>query len=504
MRLRPYQSAAIEAIRERYRAGDRATLLVMATGLGKTAVFSDAARRTVDRGGRVLVVAHRGELLEQAAAKLRAVGVEPAIEKAEQRAGDAPVVVASVQSLRGQRLAGFDPSAFNSLVVDEAHRAAAPSYRAILDHFTSARVLGVTATPDRLDGLALGEVFDSCAYRYGLRQAILDGWLSPVRARRVRVASLQLDNVSKRRGDFLEGELAPQLGAERALHEVVAPLVELTGDRPTIVFAVDVAHAEQLAAMINRYRPGAACAVSGLSPADERRCAVEEFRAGAFQYLVNCQLFAEGFDAPEVACIAVARPTMSRALYSQMVGRGTRLARGKVDCLVLDFVGATRHRLASAAAVLAGADVDAAIAGQAAEMSASEDVDVLEALECAADEVAAQRQTARVRAVATFMAEQVDPFIGATRPPDAPWVSEAATAEQRAALERAGLQALPEALKGEAFAILEELNRRWKLGLASYKQRRLLARHGIDGGRMSKAEASNAIGRLLARFRARA
>ncbi|MCX5743922.1 MAG: DEAD/DEAH box helicase family protein [Proteobacteria bacterium] len=150
--LRPYQVAAVAAIREQFRAGCRSTLLVQATGTGKTITFSDVARRTVDRGGRVLIVVHRDELIQQADDKLRAAGLTPGIEKAASYAGNASVVIASVQTLRGKRLAAFAFDAFALVIVDEAHHAVAPGYRAILAYFTTARVLGVTATPDRLDG----------------------------------------------------------------------------------------------------------------------------------------------------------------------------------------------------------------------------------------------------------------------------------------------------------------------------------------------------------------
>ena len=234
--LRPYQLTAIEKIRERFAAGDRATLLILATGLGKTVVFADVARRTVERGGRALILAHRGELLDQARAKLEALGLSVELEKASEHAGDAPVVVASVQTLRGDRLASWPADAFRLIVIDEAHHSAAKSYRDIADHFEAARILGVTATPDRLDGKGLGDLFDSVAVRYELRDAIRDGWLSPLKAQRVHVAGLDLSKVRTVAGDLNQGDLDLACRVPEAISGIADPLLKLSGERQTLLF----------------------------------------------------------------------------------------------------------------------------------------------------------------------------------------------------------------------------------------------------------------------------
>lgn len=343
LELRPYQFGALDGVRVAFDRGDRSTLVVCPTGTGKTVIFAELVREAVQQGIRVLVLAHRDELLKQARKKLEAVGVWADTEKGKSRASTlAKVVVASVQSLRGKRLERFSPAQFGLIIVDESHHATATSYRAVLDHFVEARVVGVTATPDRADGTALGEVFQSVAYRYELRQAIADEWLAPIVARRIVVDSVDLSTIHTRAGDLAQNELAEVMVDEEALRGVVVPLLDLAQDRRTIVFGVDVDHAHKLAALINAYRPGSARAVDGETDEATREQALVEFEVGQFQFLVNCALYTEGFDCPAVSCVAVVRPTKSRALYTQMVGRGTRLlgrsldesrANGKHDCI---------------------------------------------------------------------------------------------------------------------------------------------------------------------------
>ncbi len=503
MILRVYQVGAVEAVREQYRAGCRSTLIELPTGCGKTLVFAEIARLVVERGRRVLVLAHRTELLDQALSKLEAAGVRAAIEQGAKRAGDAPVVVASVQTLRGARLASWPVDAFALIVIDEAHHATAASYRAVLEHFRAARVLGVTATPDRADGQALGQVFESVAYRYGMRQAIRDGWLSPIRARRVLVDGVDLGSVHARAGDLDRAELAVVMADEKALHGVAAPLLELAGDRRTIVFAVDVAHARSLAEVLNRYEPGVAMAIDGTATATERAAMLEAFRAGAFRVLVNCALFTEGFDEPSLACVAIARPTKSRALYAQMIGRGTRLYPGKADCLVLDFTGpAGRHRLVGPADALAGETLDDDVRDLVNAMIAAEgwQLELESVLEAAAVDAVKQRDQAKVTAIARYRAEALDPFVGDMPAMQADrWARDLATERQRRALEAFGLDKLPaELTKGEASRWFSALEARRVAGLATLRQVRRLKRYRIDARRMTVKQAGETLDRLSA------
>lgn len=287
--LRPYQREAIAAIEAEFARGVQRTLLVLPTGTGKTVVFAELVRQWAIVDDRTLVLAHRTELLDQAHAKLAAAGVTASIDQADRRGSlSTSAVIASVQTLRGARLQRYAPDAFARIVVDEGHHAAAQSYRAILDRFPTARVLLVTATPDRADGRGLDAICESVAYTYEMRQAIRDGFLAPIRARRVKVADLDLSAVRSHHGDFDQGELAAVLNAEKALHGVAGPLVQLAGARKTLVFGVDVAHARGLAEVLNRHRAGAAMALDGTAPKAQRAAVLSLFAKGAIQFLVNC------------------------------------------------------------------------------------------------------------------------------------------------------------------------------------------------------------------------
>jgi superfamily II DNA or RNA helicase len=475
---------------------------VLPTGTGKTVVFAELVRRRVAAGRRMLVLAHRTELLEQARDKLTAVGVWAAIEQAEKRAGFAPVVVASVQTLRGKRLAALDPKAFD-VVVDEAHHAYAASYRAILEHFEDSLVLGVTATPDRGDGKALGEVFASVAYRYEIRDAIREKFLAPIVARRIVVDGIDLSSVRSRAGDLASDELSEIMQAEQAVHGVVSPLLEQAGARRTIVFAVDVAHARALAEVLCRHRPGCARVAHGDLDARERKEILADYRAGEFQFLVNCALYTEGFDEPSIACVAIVRPTKSRGLYVQMVGRGTRLYPGKLALLLLDFTGnAGKHRLVGPADALAAGEVTDEQRAETNRMLEGGQRELDGLLEAADAELKRRRERHRVTAAAKYFAADVDPFFGEDElgpPIEAPWVDELARPRQRQLLEVAGFKKLPlDLTRGQATRLLLAITLRHEKGLATFKQIKLLKGFGIDARSLTKQQATARIGVLAA------
>lgn len=520
MQLRDYQHQALAAAWERFDAGDRATLVVSPTGTGKTVTFAAHARRTVERGGRCLVLAHRTELLEQAVAKLAASGVVAELEQAGRRAGLAAcVVVASVQTLRGKRLERWPRDAFDDIVVDEAHHLPAAGYRAIVDWFATARVLGVTATPDRLDGKGLGEVFQSCAFRYELRAAIRDGWLVPVIARRVRLESVDLSAVKTRAGDFAQDQLGAVMGDDEALRGAARAILGEAGRRRTIAFCVDVAHAHGLAAALNHDEPGCAAAVDGTMGRAERAAILDGFRAGRVRIVTNCEILTEGFDEVGVGCIALVRPTKSRALYAQMAGRGVRpieppvaataetrraaiAASAKPDVLLLDVAGVTgRHRLVGPADVLAGADaLDPEVLAELERLLGLDpDRSASDALDEAEATVARRQLELAETAVPRYLAEEVDPFLGPLPQVemDAAWHREPATRQQLDDLEKAGFSKLPEQLsKADATRILILLRQRRDLGLVSLKQARMIRNAGADPRQMPAHVAAQAFARL--------
>lgn len=488
--LRPYQVAARDAV---YRSwvDYRSTLLVLATGTGKTYTAGEILRERATVG-RILWLAHRMELLEQATDTLaERIGLSCELEKAEARAkrhglfGVSDVVVGSVQTLSAKRLRSWPRDAFQTIVVDEAHHATARTYRGILEHFHDAKVLGLTATPDRGDGVGLGAIFDDVAYQYDIRTAIREGYLCPIVQKSVEVADIDLSDVKTTAGDLNAGQLAAIMEAEGALHGIAAPLAREIGTRPTILFTASVEQAKALASILDGYGIRAS-EVNGETPREIRSERLDDFRTGKIRVLANCAVLTEGFDAPETACVAMARPTKSRSLYTQCVGRGTRLAPGKADCLVLDFVGnAGRHRLINPLDVLAGKPLPEDLAERARQLAEegkpSEEALAQAEAEAIEREREAERRRAReakIRAEVAYRASFVDPFgiVSREPPPGAPGASHA----QLEYLERMGVDVSKmQPTKAAASQLIDMLQQRRRDGLCRYRQARVLAKHGL-------------------------
>ena len=354
MKLRDYQNAAVEGVLNAWKTC-RSALCVLPTGCGKTVVFAEVIRRMLFSrpGGRAthaMILAHREELVHQAADKVSKVaGVDCEIEMGDYRVIGMmgclpPVVVSSVQThmsgRNGQkRMMKFNPKDFSVLVVDEAHHATSPSYRACIDRYLrenpECRLLGVTATPDRADELALGSVFETVAASYDISDAIRDGWLVPVEQRIVTVGSLDFSSVKTTAGDLNPGELADIMEEERNLHAVAAPVLDILKEKRAIIFATSVRQAERLAEILNRGEGDGdsgsgngerkrADWLCGATPKDLRHDKLAAFKEGRTQFMVNVGVLTEGFDDAGVEAVVMARPTKSRALYAQMIGRATR------------------------------------------------------------------------------------------------------------------------------------------------------------------------------------
>jgi superfamily II DNA or RNA helicase len=351
LQLRDYQAEALARVKDAYKRGKRRVLVSLPTGTGKTVVFAHFPAALKMRK-RLLVLAHREELLLQAEQKFQAVDpdLKLGIERAEDRvASDAQVVIASVPTLanrEGARLSRFNPDDFSIIVVDEAHHAVADSYRRIFHHFglfhpdTPRYLVGFTATPRRGDKQGLGEIFQEVCYARELRQMIGQGYLCHIRGWRVDT-SLSIDDVKVRHGDFVESQLARVVNTPARNRLVTTAYQRLSNRRRAIVFCVDIQHAKDICEEFAQAGIRSA-AVWGEMPRDERRRILSQFSNGEIAVLTNCNLLTEGFDEPRIDCILMARPTKSKLLYAQMVGRGARLHPEKTDLMVVDVVDNSR------------------------------------------------------------------------------------------------------------------------------------------------------------------
>lgn len=487
--LRSYQVEQVESV-QRELATARSTLVVAATGTGKTVSLAELARLNASRGAKTLILVNRDELVRQTVRKCEAVGLSPDVEKASLRASSmAKVVIASVQTLRAKRLQRWARDHFTLVIVDECHHAVAASYAAVLEHFDGAKVVGYTATPYRTDGKALGEVFDTVAHRYEIRQAIADAHLVPIVARRVVVDGVDLSGIKERAGDFAQDQLAAVMESERALRGQAVPLLELCGDRLTVAYGVDVAHAEALARTLNGIRPGVARAVSGRTDDDEREAMLAAFGRGEFQILCNCDLLVEGWDQPEVSCVAICRPTKSLIRFVQCAGRGLRPAPwiGKRDCLVITTGDGKTPGLIGPADCLAGRVIEDDLREEIDRLIGNAQQSIEPVIEHAEAELAKRRDATRLHAVVSWHAEQVDPFIGAEQGPAAGrygsdlWRREPASKAQLVALESEGvtMSRLPALSRAEAWDLLSRIKARRNNGLCSYKAARKLAQAGV-------------------------
>lgn len=508
MELRPYQEAARAAVWREWEEGRRRTLVVQPTGTGKTVTFSAIAADDADKGGRVLVLAHRGELLDQAAAKIAAVaGLPCAVEKASDTAEGSllPVTVGSVQTLmRQSRLERFSHNHYTTIIIDEAHHALSDGYRRILDWFDSANVLGVTATPDRGDKRDLGQVFDSLAYEYTMPDAIRDGYLCPIMAQTVPL-QIDLSGVGTQNGDYKAGEAG----------EAVEPYLEAIADemigagcrdRKTVAFLPLVSTSQKFRDVLEA-KGFRAAEVNGNSTDRVEKLAA--FDRGEYDVLCNSMLLTEGWDCPNVDCVVVLRPTKVRGLYCQMVGRGTRIAPGKDHLLLLDFLWLVeRHELCRPASLVAETPEIAKAMTDAIE-AASGPVEIGEAEQEAAATAAEQREAALAKELAAQRkkkARLVDPLQYAVSinagdlveyQPAFGWEMLPPTDAQIAAIEKMGVSTVGIENRGKAAKLMDRLALRADAGLATPKQIRCLEKYGfVRVGTWSKAEASRMIDRV--------
>ena len=335
--LRDYQQECHDLI-ETLDPG--AYLIQMATGLGKTATFT-----TLKRKGRVLVLAHREELVTQ---PIKYYDCPVGIEMANHKSNGEDVVIASVQSII-HRLDKFKPDDFDMIITDEAHHAAAKSYRKIYEYFKPRLHLGFTATPNRGDNVRLDDIYQDIIFERDIKWAIQNKYLTDIYCMRVNIG-YDISKVARRMGDFAPGELEEAMNQD-VLNNAIAEAYKKYAKGQTLIFACSVDHAEAIAEKI----PGAVAVTAKTKNRDEL---IKKFTNREIPVLVNCMIFTEGTDMPLVETVMIARPTSNSSLYTQMVGRGLRLYPGKEKLTLIDLVGTTGRANLCTAPSLLGIDLN--------------------------------------------------------------------------------------------------------------------------------------------------
>ena len=512
MNLRPYQNEAVSAIEEEWQEGRKKTLLVLPTGCGKTIVFCKIAENRVKMGDRVLILAHRDELLNQAADKLqKSTGLMTAKEKAEESCLGSwfRVVVGSVQSMmRENRLNKFPEDYFSTIIIDEAHHCLTDSYQRVLEHFDGAQVLGVTATPDRSDMRNLGQYFDSLAYEYTLPRAIKEGYLCRIQAMTVPL-NIDISGVKTQSGDYALADVGTAL--DPYLEQIADEMKKHCADRKTVVFLPLIKTSQKFCHLLQA-RGFLAAEVNGES--ENRAEILSAFDRGEYDVLCNSMLLTEGWDCPSVNCIVVLRPTKVRSLYCQMVGRGTRLSpeTGKENLLLLDFLWHTsRHELCRPAHLICetpevadrmtenlndapGEPMDL----EAAEKQASQDV-LIQREEALAKTLQEMRQRKRalvdpLQFEMSIAAEDLSGYV-----PAFGWQMAPPSDKQKALLEKRGI--FPDEIDnaGKAQLLIDRLYKRQSEGLTTPKQIRFLEGRGFQNvGTWTFDSAKHLIDRIAA------
>jgi len=480
MNARPYQTEAIEAIEAGF-GNFRKQLLVLPTGGGKTCVFSWLAQRRQPQ--RTLILAHREELIDQAVAKLAAAtGIRADREKAEHWASKtASVVVGSIQSLcRKARLERWAPDHFGLVVADEAHHCCSPTWQTVLKHFGSAQVLGVTATPDRSDKRNLGEYFENVAHEISLFTLIDQGYLSPISIKAIPL-QIDLSNVGVKLGDFKDADLDHAITPY--LSRIAQAIKEHAPGRRTLVF---------LPLINTSLKFVEACKACGLNAehidgtSPDRKEILARFADGEFEVLSNAMLLTEGFDDPGIDCVVVLRPTKSRPLYAQIVGRGTRTSFLKDDLLLLDFLWMhQKHPICRPAHLIAKDEEEAQSITELSQAKGCSDQ--LELRQLAADATHQREESLRKKLQANSRkqgkfisseeyAMQHDSLAVAEYQPEMAWERQPITEPQARALSRAKIDVETVRGKGHASKLLDIVFRNRKVTLAGAKAVELMRR----------------------------
>jgi len=499
MTLRPYQLEILNSVRAGWAEHDR-QLVVSPTGSGKTVCFAHMTDERVKQGGKVLVLVDQRELVTQAAAKIRNVtGVSPAIECAADSASlDAPVVVATVQSLT-RRLHRWPQDHFDLVIADEADKSISATWQRVLKHFDSkAKVCGFTATPHRTDLRSLGEYYQRIAAEVGLFDLIRQGYLAPITVKMLPI-KIDLSGVSTKNGDFdahqLDDVVTPHLV------EVARAIKEHASFRRVLVFVPLIATSKKFVEI---------CRAEGLlaehidGTSEDRAEKLRRFEAWDFDVLVNSALLLRGVDIPPISCVVMLRPTKSLTLYQQAIGRGTRIAEDKENLLLLDFLYQAEKKLVCRpASLIAKTSEQAEAITELTEATPGGGERDLQALNCEAQEKreAALRKKLednskkKLRLVDAMefcvMAQQSDLI---DYEPVMPWETAPISPGQLNVLRRNGIDEASVKGRGHASKLIDLINQRQTRGLCSPKQARLLARFGVKNPARLTMEMA---GRLL-------
>ena len=503
MELRKYQADANTAVAVKWKEFSK-LLVAMPTGSGKTICFAFMAADELEAGGRVLVLAHRNELIKQPVKKLRkAVFIEAAVERADERAYPHDgVTVGSIQTLmRQKRLEQFPQDYFSLIIVDECHHILADSYQRILNYFKTARVCGFTATPDRGDKKDLGKYFDALAYEYTLRQAIDDGWLCRIVAK-THPLKIDLSNVRITSGDFNKDDIST------ALDPYLPPIADaIPLDRKTLIFTPLCATAQKLQTIL-REKGRRAYYASGKDRSQMK--AWENDGPGAI--MLNAALLNEGYDQPDIDCVVVLRATKSRPYFAQMVGRGTRINPGKKNLLVLDFLWqTTRHDLCHPCSLIAESTEIAEKMEERQEKAGGEmDLELME--ELAKRDVLKEREEAlakQLRDQRHKKSRLIDPVAYGVMikneglvdyEPVFAWEEQAPSPGQLTLLRRFGINAEKVKTKGHAKHLLDSIIGRSKKKMAPPGQSRTLSDAGYYTMDMTKTRANELLSELSSNY----
>lgn len=515
MKLEPrkYQIEAREAVIKEWDKGNEKTLLVLPTGCGKTIVFTDLLQTVLKAGQRALVLAHTGELLDQAIDKIEKFSdLGTSLEKASSTAvgSDKPIVVGSIQTMcRDNRLEQYPENYFQYIIVDEAHHSLSPSCQKILGHFKEAKVLGVTATPNRGDQKKLEDYYESKAYEYEFKQAIKDKFLCPIRVETVS-AEIDISNVKMQNGDFAAKDIGETL--DDYLSNIANVIKNKCVDRKTVVFLPLVSTSQKFCEILNKIGVPAT-EINGKST--NREEILKDFRDGKYKVICNAMLLTEGWDCPEVDCIVVLRPTRSDSLYRQMCGRGCRLAPDKKDLLLLDFLWLSKRVDLMRPAVLVGTsgnivermtnktlkktdkEFDLLDLEKEAERDYQNEVEakLMEELRASAE-----RKKLRERVAASQdTVHEIGKILGhpglQSFKHQRTWERQPATINQKNFLKKYGLtdSDIQYITKGAAAELISAFIKRRDNELCTFKQARLLNFFKIEAGSLTFAEASKKI-----------